>query len=528
MAHDAHQRLDDLLTATTDYREELAREILSRVELLEGQMAAMSSAAGVLLGRPVEEERAPPETAEEFHEARERQVQALDKEIRSLRQQLAVAGEPLSQRLAETEAEVQEARDLAAKRDKELEAALNEVTRLEQEMARVKEQRDGLANSAIGLDPGEDRLAGEVMLKDNGPKGVPRPTFTFPKAKEELFAQTMDRMRERFRVYLLEDGSVLYKPTGIRAPEVGEKPPEEPARPAEPERPQEEVPEPTGLARSPKPVAEMRSNQRDSEVRLERIVRFLMDYDQPKFNSPDVYEDMGSEGTKASVGQDFRELEKRGILERTGEFMFPRAVAEARRLDPKKAGGRPAIEYRLAEEFRTPPSDLQATIRDYMIKSGEGTMVSPTQVAVATEMVSDVGAVLEALEGMVQRGVVEDKSPSPDMRLFAYAGKPKDAPKDAPKAAPKGNREDEKRASRGGGSGVAGTGKGLKAANKDVQDLINAARRAGARVAHEASGHFAVTIPGTGKRVLISSTPSNPRTVLNDRSRLRRAGLAIA
>jgi hypothetical protein len=90
----------------------------------------------------------------------------------------------------------------------------------------------------------------------------------------------------------------------------------------------------------------------------------------------------------------------------------------------------------------------------------------------------------------------------------------------------RGGNHEADTASRFSGGGVA-TGR-TRAGNKDVQDLINAAERAGAKVTHEASGHFAVTIPGSGKRILISSTPSNPRTVLNDRSRLRRAGLSIA
>lgn len=513
--HDAHQRLDELLTATTDYREELAREILSRVELLQEQMAAMSNAAGVLLGRPVEiEGRAPPVGQEEFYAARERQIEALEKEIRDLRQQLEVAGEPLSKKLAETEEEVQEARDLAAKRDRELEAALKECERLEGEVARTKEQRDALANSAIGLDPGEDRLVGEVMMKDNGPKGAPRPTFTFPKGKEDFFQQALDRMRERFRVYLLEDGSVLYKPTGVLV-----EPTHAPHGKVAEEEKEEVTAEPE--VRSPKPVAEMRPQQREKEVRLEGITAFLQDY-ASTFNSSDLHEDMGTEGPRAKTYQDLQELERRGIIERTGRLTFPRAIEEARRRNPSKAGGRPAVEFRLAEKYRKPPSDPQAVIRDYLISVGEGEMVSPAQVANANEITVELA--LEGLESLVRRGVVNDMSPSADMRLFAYAGKPKEVAKPAPKD----NRDDGKRASRGGGSGVAGTGKGMRSANKDVQDLINAAKRAGANVIHEASGHFAVTIPGSGKRVLISSTPSNPRTVLNDRSRLRRAGLAIA
>jgi hypothetical protein len=429
------------------------------------------------------------------------------------------ASEPLSQKLAQTEEEVQEARDLAAKRDRELEAALEEVTRLEAEVARVKGQRDGLANSAIGLEPGEDRLAGEVMFKDSGPKGKPHPVFAFPKASRELYEEATKRLRERFKVYLLDDGSVLFKPTGVLV-DVAHHPSREQEPAKEPV--QEQVAEPEGLARSPKPIAEMRSQQRDKEARLERLVQFLQGYDAT-FNSSDVHKDMGLEGPSPKTYVDLQELEKRGVVERTGKLVFPRDVAEARKKNPGKSGGRPAVEFRLAEEYRkqpSEPSDPQAKVRDYIIEAGEGQMVSPTQVASATEM--SASAALVALEALVRRGIANDQSPSADMRLFAYAGKPQGSPR--PTAS---QRDGKDSPSRGGGSGVAGTGKGTKSANKDVQDLINAAKRAGARVVHEASGHFAVTIPHSGKRVLISSTPSNPRTVLNDRSRLRRAGLAI-
>lgn len=73
---------------------------------------------------------------------------------------------------------------------------------------------------------------------------------------------------------------------------------------------------------------------------------------------------------------------------------------------------------------------------------------------------------------------------------------------------------------------VAGTGRPKQAGNQAVNELIAAARRAGARVEPSGSGHWAVFCPNG--RVLIPSTPSNPRSLLTAKSRLRTAGLVLA
>lgn len=80
------------------------------------------------------------------------------------------------------------------------------------------------------------------------------------------------------------------------------------------------------------------------------------------------------------------------------------------------------------------------------------------------------------------------------------------------------------------GKTVAGTGKQFKGSgNPDVRALINSAKAAGATVSPTSGGHIAVTFASDGqnKRVLISNTPRDPRTVLNDKGRLRKAGLDV-
>jgi hypothetical protein len=78
---------------------------------------------------------------------------------------------------------------------------------------------------------------------------------------------------------------------------------------------------------------------------------------------------------------------------------------------------------------------------------------------------------------------------------------------------------------RGGTGPVAGTGKPSKATNKEIAEIIDALRKQGIKCDLAPSGHWAVFAPKG--RVMISNTPSNPRTVLNDKARLRRAGVTV-
>lgn len=77
---------------------------------------------------------------------------------------------------------------------------------------------------------------------------------------------------------------------------------------------------------------------------------------------------------------------------------------------------------------------------------------------------------------------------------------------------------------------VPGTGRhhssNLTISHPETRALVNAIQKAGGEVRHSAQGHLEVTFEG--KRCLISSTPSSPRSVLSDRARVRRLGLVLA
>ena len=59
----------------------------------------------------------------------------------------------------------------------------------------------------------------------------------------------------------------------------------------------------------------------------------------------------------------------------------------------------------------------------------------------------------------------------------------------------------------------------------EVRRLLRELRQAGLEVSQARSGHYLVECPGG--RVSIAGTPSDRRTTLNDRARLRRKGAPI-
>lgn len=62
--------------------------------------------------------------------------------------------------------------------------------------------------------------------------------------------------------------------------------------------------------------------------------------------------------------------------------------------------------------------------------------------------------------------------------------------------------------------------------NRDVRDLLDAARGAGAHVRRTRNNHWQVRVRGGGI-VVVPSTPSDARGLLNARAALRRLGVAV-
>lgn len=197
-------------------------------------------------------------------------------------------------------------------------------------------------------------------------------------------------------------------------------------------------------------------------------------------------------------------MEHNGATARGSRWRLPEGAAADDKEAAQPAG--PA-------ELPTAIADVHRFVRD------QREPFSIARVMEATSLPREVALAL--VEDLVERGIATDISPSADMRLFEYR-KPTEAGAAAELDASRRTSE-----TNGGETSepVAGTGRGPRVRNKELQALIDTCIRVGAKVLQAGNGHFAVNY--NGKRTLISSTPSNPRSVLNDRTRLRRAGVPV-
>ena len=62
----------------------------------------------------------------------------------------------------------------------------------------------------------------------------------------------------------------------------------------------------------------------------------------------------------------------------------------------------------------------------------------------------------------------------------------------------------------------------MRSYKKDIQHLLRRARRAGYKVERRRSGHYRITVPGTGERFSLPATPRTARTLRFVESKLRR------
>jgi hypothetical protein len=167
-------------------------------------------------------------------------------------------------------------------------------------------------------------------------------------------------------------------------------------------------------------------------------------------------------------------------------------------------------------ETDTPP--LTAEVRDWVIQQEPGELFSAAKVGEENEWPWPV--VLARFKELVRLGICEDESPTPDMPLFSYRGKPKE-----PGAAAKldmQRRAAEAKANGQGSPPVAGTGVGLRISNQAVRKLVADAVKCGAEQPTSLAGNGHIEIKYKGRRVLIAGTPKSDRSVANDRARVRR------
>jgi len=259
---------------------------------------------------------------------------------------------------------------------------------------------------------------------------------------------------------------------------------------------------------------------------------------------------------KSRLGKQIRLLIEAGLVADTGELVWAPWQLEAKQRGEVHIG-RKNREFALTEKGREalgvtpeegeaekpePPAEPEATgppvleeasptleeVRD-VVTQLDGMMFSPAQVLMyATEQRGggevnwDMGLLTARLDTLLERDVLKNRSPSDDLKLYLYErpyGPGKAAEIDSQRT---GNGEAEPT----GGAPVAGTGRQLAVKNPEVRKLVEQAKAAGCQVQPAGSGHLAVMTP-SGRRVMISSTPSRARSVENDRTRLRRVGVRV-
>lgn len=293
-----------------------------------------------------------------------------------------------------------------------------------------------------------------------------------------------------------------------------------------------------GPARSPKPRSEMRPQQQEAEERLDSLVYYMADQDVNSFNPSDVADALGIE-RQSKVRSDMDILVERGVLERTGNLIMPQTVLRDRArkiaegVSSRRVGGRPANEYALVDwDSKSPKADEDGVAED------EATVVGDTEVRDALVRLKEctleelaahlniepeetnLGMLRDTVAQFILKGMVVVDRESGHMSY--------QRPTDPGAAAlmDMARTPEERLAEvQGRGETVAGTGRGFRAASKEVQALVDAAIRLGGKPSMS-GGHIKITAPN-GQSVNISSTP-NPRALANDRTRLRRLFPSLA
>lgn len=320
-----------------------------------------------------------------------------------------------------------------------------------------------------------------------------------------------------------------------------------------------------GLGNAPKPYEDMRPQQRDAEKRLDLVVAWIKKYNAPidgltlrhelgvSREGDEEYRPGGFFPNDKMAGTDVRTLEARGILKRTGRNIYPPFKLDAGMKPGQQGIGRTTAEYVLAEEVASPKAEpAPATkeserapelapvvpivnvitptleqVRDAAIKLKTNISMSSlaSEMGVSIQSRAIRRELREHMAVLVRRGMFKaDNEDGGPISKWDYI-----EPTDMGAAAriDQRLRGSQPEVSRGThhSSPIQGTGKKPKVTHPEIQSLINHATRLGATVTRVASGHWEVR--NGAQKVLISSTPSGSRSVLNDKARLRRMGLAI-
>lgn len=303
-----------------------------------------------------------------------------------------------------------------------------------------------------------------------------------------------------------------------------------------------------GLARSPKPRSEMKQQQREAEDRLDKVVEWAMSKGAT-FDSLTARRELGVNrvgdsdyradglfGNMSMPKADFDILVDRGVFERTGNFIHPQFKKDM----PQGARGRTTPEFRLpkaeAHPARNERDGKQITleaVRDAAVELKHFTLA---------ELMLKMGAE----NNHVNRTIVRDHMATLTLRKmfnddakhdggvvyrWSYIEPPTESEAERKVRQDLQRREAEKserHINRAAGLVQDTSGRGLRAARKEVQEIVDAVVRQWGDKAIRRAGnnHFRIT-PPEGSQITIGGTP-NSRGLAVDKKKLRKVGLVLA
>lgn len=227
------------------------------------------------------------------------------------------------------------------------------------------------------------------------------------------------------------------------------------------------------------------------------------------------------------------------FVKRTGNFRHPKGTSAG------EGRGRTSVEYvfsgdevevpvtRKAEPEpaaeepepaptveRGPDSPSEAEVRDVVLKHRDEKLTRPF-LATRLGVDSNDPILIMRLDSLERRGTLTkslEQVGQSRIFIYEYASPEGGAPAVRPRSAEAPGRAQ-------GGAPVPGTGKAPVVTDADVRKLVKDAQAAGATVQSSGGGHLKVSWDGQSRT--IASTPGSRRTVLNDRTLLRQAGLKV-
>lgn len=371
-------------------------------------------------------------------------------------------------------------------------------------------------------------------------------------AREEALAIVEDLRRLRFRSHQVRNvfrqlgrplpPQILRHAHALDIAEDADPEPagEAPVEPATAPEEQEAPPTPDEPVAGPEEPAEASQEEPETRTAQEKLAqRSSTERDGNRAKVRAAVEKLGGAGLQAiveevgdlrqpAVSKHLKSLIEDGEIRREGT-PGTKTVRYLPSVPPSQAG-RPSADTGGAPV--APASSVEPTgaelnlltrVRDWAVGHKDGAPFSVAQGAATLDLPNHTVRVI--LVELAKQGIIVDDSVPGAEAIFHY-----EKPTEPGKAAELDQQRRRESTSNGTGSEpVAGTGGGIRASNREVQAILDQciAQVGADKVSRTGSDHFVVKTPDGG-RVILAGTPSHRRSLMEDKARLRRAGLKIS